>query len=380
MITIIIILLLFVSLFEVGRICAHRIFDRYYELLDVRSGELSDNIPDTENLVSDKLSVKVADPSEIVNLDYSAAINHTKRLTFPDKYETDTIDILLLGNDSRGHDYKSRSDAMILLSVNTKEKTATLTSIMRDTMVEIPGYQNHRLNQAFEWGGTELLLETIKENYGIVPDAVAMVNFDAMETIINFFGGIYVTLTEDEIATMNRFYIIELNRLAGEADEKKDLIDVGSVGELQLLNGRQALAYIRVRYTDGYEAGRNARQREVIQLLAQQMKTWDVETADRFAREIFPLIRTNISKELCKQLAAELVYFRDYTIESARIPTEAATLSGDVIRENYFFTIDFDESLQQYQDTVNRKGTYNAKEKSVGFKMLAWLWRKLWQQ
>lgn len=102
------------------------------------------------------------------------------------------INIALYGVDSRNHDYNGRSDVVMVASVNTKTGQVKLVSIARDTYVAIPGYNNTRINHAFSYGGPELAIRTLNENFGLdVTDYVA-VNFDSLAEVIDAMGGVEV--------------------------------------------------------------------------------------------------------------------------------------------------------------------------------------------
>nr|WP_242845773.1 LCP family protein [Clostridium novyi] len=78
--------------------------------------------------------------------------------------EVDGIsNILLIGNDARSLDEKSRSDAILILSIDNINKNLKLVSIMRDSYVDIPGYGEQKINHAFAYGGAELLKNTIEK-------------------------------------------------------------------------------------------------------------------------------------------------------------------------------------------------------------------------
>lgn len=81
--------------------------------------------------------------------------------------EDGVVNILLIGNDSRENGEDGRSDAMILLSISRKTKTIYMTSLLRDMYVKIPGHDDNRLNAAYSFGGTELLMQTVEENLDI---------------------------------------------------------------------------------------------------------------------------------------------------------------------------------------------------------------------
>ena len=120
-------------------------FRHYYNLLDVQIEE------DATTITSEVLQVETEDTflelEEIVKLE--------------EKSNKETINIMLLGIDSRKDDYKGRTDTMILVSINPNTRKVLMTSFLRDTYVQIPGYGGNRLNSAYVFGGTSLLSETL---------------------------------------------------------------------------------------------------------------------------------------------------------------------------------------------------------------------------
>ena len=90
----------------------------------------------------------------------------------------DVINILLIGEDARDGQTGQRTDTIIVLSLNRKKNITTMTSIMRDTYVNIPGHGGDRINAAYAYGGIDLLDQTIEENFGITIDGNMKVDFD----------------------------------------------------------------------------------------------------------------------------------------------------------------------------------------------------------
>ena len=112
------------------------------------------------------------------------------------------INILLIGQDRREGESRARSDTMILVSVNTERKSISLVSLMRDLYVQIPGYSDNRINAAYQWGGMELLDETVLENFGVEVDGNVEADFEQFETIIDILGGVDVEMSKGEAEYM----------------------------------------------------------------------------------------------------------------------------------------------------------------------------------
>lgn len=164
------------------------------------------------------------------------------------------VNILLVGQDTRVEGERARSDSMIVLSVNQNTKQLSMVSLMRDLYVQIPGYSNNKLNAAFQFGGFELLDQTIETNFGILIDYNVEVDFSGFKEIVDTVGGVDINLYQEEADYLN----------AGS--------DWGLTSGYNHLNGEQALAYARTRYVGRYDFERTQRQRTVIQAIYAQLR------------------------------------------------------------------------------------------------------------
>ncbi|MBR5349067.1 MAG: LCP family protein [Lachnospiraceae bacterium] len=243
----------------------------------------------------------------------------SKPITLPAVQTDDDVkNILLIGIDARGDSNAGRSDTMIILSINDKTKTITMTSLMRDCYVAIPGRGNNRLNAAHAYGGANLLMQTIELNFGIHIDGFARVNFVSFPQIIDNIGGVTVGIEENEIQYINR-YLKEINRIFG-VDPNDSKYPEGQVGA-QLLNGRQALAYSRIRYV-GSDYARTQRQREVLNAVASKLRGMGIFEIDSFLNNTLPLISTNLDRGYVNSLITSAPSLLKYTINEARIPAD----------------------------------------------------------
>ena len=175
-------------------------------------------------------------------------------------------DILLIGVDNRNSSkFSGRSDVMMYLRVNTEKNTIKLVSFMRDTLVEIDGHGKNKLNTAYGFGSIELANRTYYQSFGLKPDYYMVVNFFGMEDILDALGGVDVKIKSDELKSMNKS-IKEVNELDPDGEASR----IENEGK-QHLNGRQAVAYMRVRHPGG-DAGRIKRQQTVLNALFSEMK------------------------------------------------------------------------------------------------------------
>ena len=175
--------------------------------------------------------------------------------------------VLIVGVDSRQNDYAGRSDAMMVLTVNPLSQKLVMTSLLRDSYVDIPGHGQERLNEAYNYGGASLLKKTILQNYGIKIDAFMVVNFGDLIEFINDIGGVEMKVTKKEVPVINKYTSDQNKEIYGRKDNP-DALPVK--GGTYRFNGMQALAYARVRYV-GLDFGRTERQRKVLSASMKQL-------------------------------------------------------------------------------------------------------------
>lgn len=258
----------------------------------------------------------------------------------------DVYNILVIGSDIRNKDEMGRSDAMILLSVNQKKKTIYMTSIMRDIYASIPGYGNNRINAAYAFGGADLLMETIKENFGVEVDKYISVDFYSFVDIVDILGGVDMEVSDEEVGIMND-YISELNRLNGR---EKDEYKLSGGGKLHL-NGTQALAYSRVRYIGNADFERTNRQRKVLSQAFEKAKTADILTLNQLLNSALSKVTTNLDKSEVVSLMLKVPAGLKYDLESCRIPVEDSYQFMQVYGMSVL-GIDFDKNRQYLKETI----------------------------
>lgn len=228
---------------------------------------------------------------------------------------TSVKNILLIGVDRRNANEDSRSDTMLMVSVNTANRKILLTSFMRDTYVYIPEKQrNAKLNAACTWGGAQMVMDTIEYNFGIEIDHYMLVDFTMFEDIINGLGGVDVEITEKEAKYMR---------------DKVHLKNIQS-GENIHLNGKEALWYCRIRALDS-DFMRTQRQRKVMTALINQVKKTNPIELYQLLGDIVGKIETDMSPETLTALAMNgLLRYLHYDIEQGSVPAEGTWKSKSV--------------------------------------------------
>lgn len=221
--------------------------------------------------------------------------------------------ILLIGTEALPQFGGERSDSMILVSINSRDKKIYMTSLMRDMYVQIPGRSDDKLNSAFSYGGSQLLVQTIEQNLQVKINGYVKVGFDSFEWIIDRLGGVDITLTAEEAAYLNKTNYIS----------KPQYRNV--VAGTQRMNGNQALGYCRVRYVPTSSGaqndfGRTERQRTVLTKLFNKYKDTNVFSLLSVLNDCLPQVITNISKADMQNLMETVVENRILSLESFRVP------------------------------------------------------------
>ena len=245
------------------------------------------------------------------------------------------INILLIGQDRRPGEERARSDSMILCSINKSTKTLTLTSFLRDLYVQIPGYQDNRINVAYAAGGMTLLNDTLDTNFGVQVDGNIEVDFNQFADIIDLLGGVTIELRQDEANLIN-------NDVGGS-------LTAGNC----LLNGQQALTYARIRKLDADgDFSRTSRQRKVINAIISAYKDSSLTTILKLMDQVLPMVTTDIKSTRLVAYALELFpMLPELTIVSQRIPADG-TYSGKTIRGMSVLVADMEENRQILSQTI----------------------------
>ncbi len=180
--------------------------------------------------------------------------------------------ILLLGSDTRNIKKVSRTDTIIIASINTSDGRIKLISIMRDTVVPIPGHGNQKINSASYYGGPELTMKVVNECFKMNISEYVLVNFGSFKEVVDILGGVDMDVTQKEMEQVNGS-IKEQARILGLSKEKylAGEYDLKSYGPDTHLDGLQALAYARIRHIDS-DWQRTERQRMVIDAAIKKLR------------------------------------------------------------------------------------------------------------
>lgn len=247
--------------------------------------------------------------------------------------------ILLLGVDARAGENanETRSDTMMLVSIDMKHRSIKLTSFLRDTWVYIPtlGY-NQRLNAACSSGGYEGVVDAIEYNFGVEIDGYAVVDFEMFKVLVDSLGGVEVDVTEAEAKEVTN-HPYRYGDVVLESGKYK-------------LSGEQALAYCRIRKIDT-DFVRTERQRTVMSAILNNAKHSNPFTLANMAYKSAPYIETDLTKSELRNLVLSAVPCLGNDIKQAKVPFEGtweyATISG-----NSVISINVDTNKQKLIDYI----------------------------
>lgn len=276
---------------------------------------------------------------EIAALEARLLENYEKNaeaLAFDDE---EVYNILLIGCDA-ANGGASRSDSMVVLSINRKNQTITLTSLMRDIYLTIPDHWNDRINAAYAYGGAELLMQTIRSNLRIPVDEYVVVDFQGFRDVVEVLGGVTVDLSEAELEAVN----------AQVWANEEDRLDASAVGVTHL-NGNQALAYVRLRSVGASDFDRTARQREVLEALFDQAKQLGLLELNDLANAVLPYVSSNLSQGEIFDILLHAMEYLSYDMQSFRIPIDGS-YDGLMINGMSVLGIDFETNQQAWYETV----------------------------
>ncbi len=253
--------------------------------------------------------------------------------------------VLVIGGDSRKASEAGRSDTMILISINKDKKQVVMTSFLRDIYLEIPDHGSNRLNAAYAYGGEELLIRTIEDNFKVDIDSYVAIDFYAFIDAVDAIGGIDLDISEEEIPIINE-YIKEMNYLNGMAEGDGLLAEPGNY----VLNGKQTLGYVRNRYI-GTDFARTNRQRIVLQKIFEKVKESSLIEIKALLDEVLPQITTSIPESKMISLLFALPVYKNYDIEPWSVPVEGS-YSLLKIHKMDVIGIDFNENTEELKRRI----------------------------
>lgn len=241
---------------------------------------------------------------------------------YTNEYTDSNIDkytnIALFGVDSRENDLtkNTRSDSIIIASINKLTHKLKLVSVYRDTLCYIPDHGYTKINHSYAYGGPKLAIETLNRNFDLNITDYITVNFSALTDVVDALGGISIDITEDELKEVNR-YAKDVARI-----NNKEWTPIESAGS-NVLTGVQATGYSRVRYTSGGDFTRAQRQRTVINAIIDKAKKSSPAALMDVVNNVLPEVSTSLGPVEFAGLVSFLPFYN--TDEQAGFPFDKKT-------------------------------------------------------
>lgn len=273
------------------------------------------------------------------SINYTAYSNENKYISKSElSHSDDVLNILVIGLDDDEGTGEARSDSMMLVSLDSKHKKIKLTSFLRDMWVDIPDYKTAKLNASCSHGGAQLVIDTIETNFKVDIDNYVMVNFNIFVEIVNELGGIDVDVSKAESDAMAKFDCIV------------------EPGENVHLDGEQTLWYARIRKCDS-DFQRTSRQREVVTLLFDKLKTKNVKELYDLGLNVLQKVQTGFTKSDLKKMIVDvknrnsIIKYLSYDIEQMSVPADGtwndATIKGQMVLE-----VDIDKNSELLKEFI----------------------------
>ena len=275
--------------------------------------------------------------------------------------------IALFGVDARNGELSinTRTDTIIIASINNQTHDVKLCSVFRDTYLNLSNDQYNKCNAAYAYGGPSQAIQMLNMNLDLNIKNYVTVGFKGVVETVDALGGITLDLTNDEIGHLNSYQYC----IAEDLGRTADYVPVSLPGS-QLVNGLQACGYCRIRYTAGDDFKRTERQRTVITLMLEKAKATNGVTLSTIASNAFKNVSTSFELNDILNYAAEIGQynivgsegfpFTDYRVcgtigpkGSCVVPTDLTT-NVILLHEYLFGVADYDptDTVKECSDQI----------------------------
>ena len=254
--------------------------------------------------------------------------------------------LLLIGTDA-GVGERGNAENVILLTLNSRTREIGMHSFLRDAYVEIPGCGEGKLCFAYAFGGPELLMDTIEQNFNVSVDDYLCMDYLGLAGVVDALGGVELTLSNEEAEAVNGILREELNTVLGD-EETADLLPSGGTF---YLNGKQMLSYSQLNYSGSSERGRTALQRQIATLLARRVKEKIVTAGPELAEKALPHFSTNMNLAELYLLSLRVPFLFGYGALQQQIPADG-TWTADTVGGDTVLLVDYDANERLLRDTA----------------------------
>ncbi len=247
--------------------------------------------------------------------------------------------IALFGIDSRNGSLEEshRSDTIMIASINEETKEVKIVSVYRDTYLNCLNGSYDKVNAAYSIGGPEYAIKVLNSNLNLNIKDFVSVGFKGVVDTVDSLGGVWIEVDSSEITHLNNY----AKCIAEDLNMTPTYINETG---FQLLNGLQATAYCRIRYTVGDDFKRTERQREVLQAIMEEAQTADASMVSEIADDVFPNIATTLSLD---EILSILVAVQDYSIiETSGWPFASNITTATVGSKSVVIPMDLTDNVE----------------------------------
>ena len=239
----------------------------------------------------------------------------------------------------------SRSDSIMIATIDTVHKKLKLTSIMRDSYVDIEGYGYDKMDHAYAFGGPELAINTINQNFGLNIKDFVSVNTSTLYKIIDKLGGVNIEVDSDELNYINE-YIDDINRINGTSSP-----NISTTG-VHHMDGTQAMAYCRIRYTSDGHYKILERYIEVLPVIFSDVLELKMKGYPGYSNdEILSMVETSLKSSDILDLDSEILKMGELTLEQEIFPRDGYC-QGEMINGVYCLTFDKATTVEQIHNYI----------------------------
>lgn len=260
--------------------------------------------------------------------------------------------IALFGVDARDGELGrgTRSDTIMIASINQDTQEIRLISVFRDTYLNLSNDSYNKCNTAYAQGGPEQAINMLNMNLDLDITDYVTIGFSGLIDAVDALGGIEIEVTDSEISHLNNYQLCMAEELG------VDYIPVEKSGR-QLLNGMQATAYCRIRYTKGDDFRRAQRQRDVLRAMMDKAGGASVSTLTDMVNAVLPQVETSLNvNEILSVLGSVAGY---NMVESDGFPFEGGRAGANVgSKGSCVIPNDLEENVRQLHHMLYPEESY----------------------
>lgn len=255
-------------------------------------------------------------------------------------YNSNIKNIALFGIDKGREKWEAvHSDAIMILSIDERHNKIKLSSIMRDSYVNVDGHGKTKITNAYAYGGPQLAIKTLNKNFNLDIREFVAVDFMGLGDIIDSLGGIKIDVKANEINEVNK-YMREVAQI-----RKESATPIREPG-LQILNGNQGVSYARIRAVGNGDYKRTERQQAVLSAIMNRIHEKGRSSYLSIVSELLPYVETSMSRFDIISMGGSLITSGKPGFDWVRFPTNSNS-KGKMINNGWYLTFDRQDTIEE---------------------------------